>query len=67
MLIIFIVAAVITPTGDPMTQIIFAAPMLVLVRAEHRHRLDRRSRTTHWTHETDAELHELLNDSDVLR
>ena len=27
-LIIFIVAAVITPTGDPMTQAIFAAPML---------------------------------------
>ena len=29
-LIIFIVAAVITPTGDPMTQSIFAAPMLGL-------------------------------------
>ena len=29
-LLIFVVAAVITPTGDPMTQTIFAAPMLVL-------------------------------------
>jgi sec-independent protein translocase protein TatC len=29
-LLIFIVAAVITPTGDPMTQTIFAAPMLAL-------------------------------------
>jgi sec-independent protein translocase protein TatC len=29
-LIIFIVAAVITPTGDMITQTIFAAPMLVL-------------------------------------
>ena len=29
-LLIFIVAAVITPTGDPMTQTIFAAPMVVL-------------------------------------
>ena len=29
-LVIFIVAAVITPTGDPMTQTIFAAPMVVL-------------------------------------
>jgi sec-independent protein translocase protein TatC len=29
-LIIFIVAAVITPTGDMMTQTIFAAPMVVL-------------------------------------
>ena len=29
-LIIFIVAAVITPTGDPMTQTIFAAPMVGL-------------------------------------
>jgi sec-independent protein translocase protein TatC len=30
LLLIFIVAAVITPTGDPMTQAIFAAPMIVL-------------------------------------
>jgi sec-independent protein translocase protein TatC len=30
LLLIFIVAAVITPTGDPMTQMIFAAPMLGL-------------------------------------
>jgi len=30
LLLIFVVAAVITPTGDPMTQMIFAAPMLVL-------------------------------------
>ena len=30
LLLIFIVAAVITPTGDPMTQTIFAAPMIVL-------------------------------------
>jgi len=29
-LLIFIVAAVITPTGDPMTQTMFAAPMLGL-------------------------------------
>jgi sec-independent protein translocase protein TatC len=29
-LIIFILAAVITPGGDPMTQLVFAAPMLVL-------------------------------------
>lgn len=29
-LLIFIVAAVITPTGDPMTQMIFAAPMIGL-------------------------------------
>lgn len=29
-LIIFLVAAVITPTGDPMTQTLFAAPMIVL-------------------------------------
>lgn len=29
-LLIFITAAVITPTGDPMTQAIFAAPMLLL-------------------------------------
>jgi sec-independent protein translocase protein TatC len=29
-LIIFIIAAVITPTGDPMTQTIFAAPMIFL-------------------------------------
>jgi sec-independent protein translocase protein TatC len=29
-LIIFIVAAVITPTGDMITQTIFAAPMIVL-------------------------------------
>ena len=29
-LIIFIAAAVITPTGDPMTQTIFAAPMVAL-------------------------------------
>jgi sec-independent protein translocase protein TatC len=29
-LIIFIVAAVITPTGDMITQAIFAAPMIVL-------------------------------------
>ena len=30
LLLIFIVAAVITPTGDPMTQMIFAAPMVAL-------------------------------------
>jgi sec-independent protein translocase protein TatC len=30
LLLIFIVAAVITPTGDPMTQSIFAAPMIAL-------------------------------------
>ena len=30
LLLIFIIAAVITPTGDPMTQTIFAAPMIVL-------------------------------------
>ncbi len=30
LLLIFVVAAVITPTGDPMTQMIFAAPMLGL-------------------------------------
>jgi sec-independent protein translocase protein TatC len=30
LLLIFVVAAVITPTGDPMTQAIFAAPMIVL-------------------------------------
>jgi sec-independent protein translocase protein TatC len=30
LLLIFIIAAVITPTGDPMTQMIFAAPMLAL-------------------------------------
>jgi sec-independent protein translocase protein TatC len=30
LLLIFIAAAVITPTGDPMTQLIFAAPMLAL-------------------------------------
>ena len=30
LLLIFIVAAVITPTGDPMTQMIFAAPMIAL-------------------------------------
>ena len=30
LLLIFIVAAVITPTGDPMTQMIFAAPMIGL-------------------------------------
>ncbi len=29
-LVIFIIAAVITPTGDPMTQTIFAAPMIFL-------------------------------------
>jgi len=29
-LLIFIVAAVITPTGDPMTQTFFAAPMVAL-------------------------------------
>jgi sec-independent protein translocase protein TatC len=29
-LIIFIIAAVITPTGDPMTQTVFAAPMVLL-------------------------------------
>ena len=29
-LIIFVVAAVITPSGDPMTQTLFAAPMIVL-------------------------------------
>jgi sec-independent protein translocase protein TatC len=29
-LIIFIIAAVITPTGDPMTQTVFAAPMILL-------------------------------------
>jgi sec-independent protein translocase protein TatC len=29
-LLIFIVAAVITPSGDPMTQTLFAAPMIVL-------------------------------------
>jgi sec-independent protein translocase protein TatC len=29
-LIIFVVAAVITPSADMMTQLIFAAPMLVL-------------------------------------
>ena len=41
--IIFVVAAVITPTGDPMTQTIFAAPMIGLYLAEHRHRLGRRT------------------------
>jgi len=30
LLLIFIAAAVITPTGDPMTQMIFAAPMVTL-------------------------------------
>jgi len=30
LLLIFIIAAVITPTGDPMTQSIFAAPMIAL-------------------------------------
>jgi len=30
LLLIFIVAAVITPTGDPMTQMIFATPMVAL-------------------------------------
>src|SRR6476620_3464253 len=30
LLMIFVAAAVITPTGDPMTQMIFAAPMLAL-------------------------------------
>jgi sec-independent protein translocase protein TatC len=30
LLLIFVAAAVITPTGDPMTQAIFAAPMLAL-------------------------------------
>src|SRR3954464_13836247 len=30
LLLIFIIAAVITPTGDPMTRTIFAAPMIVL-------------------------------------
>jgi sec-independent protein translocase protein TatC len=29
-LIAYIIAAVITPTGDPMNQTIFAAPMIVL-------------------------------------
>jgi sec-independent protein translocase protein TatC len=29
-LVIFIIAAVITPTGDPMTQTVFAAPMILL-------------------------------------
>jgi sec-independent protein translocase protein TatC len=29
-LIIFVVAAVITPTGDMMTQVIFASPMVAL-------------------------------------
>ena len=44
LLIIFVVAAVITPTGDMMTQTIFAAPMVGAVPPEHRHRLDRRTR-----------------------
>jgi sec-independent protein translocase protein TatC len=30
LLLIFIIAAVITPTGDPVTQMIFAAPMIGL-------------------------------------
>jgi len=30
LLLIFVIAAVITPTGDPMTQTIFAAPMIAL-------------------------------------
>ena len=30
LLLIFVLAAVITPTGDPMTQLIFAAPMILL-------------------------------------
>ena len=42
-LIIFIVAAVITPTGDPMTQAIFAAPMVGLYILSIADRLDRRA------------------------
>ncbi len=40
-LIIFIIAAVLTPTGDPATLTMMAAPMMVLYGLEHRHRLAR--------------------------
>ncbi len=39
LLLIFIAAAIITPTGDMVTQAIFAAPMLGSVHAEHRDRV----------------------------
>ena len=41
LLIIFVAAAVITPSGDMITQTIFAAPMIGLYLARHRHRLVR--------------------------
>ena len=43
LLIIFIAAAVITPTGDLMTQTIFAAPMVGALLSQHRHRVGRRT------------------------
>ena len=36
-LVIFIIAAIVTPTPDVMNMCIFAAPMIVLVRRQHRH------------------------------
>ena len=45
-LIIFVVAAVITPTGDMMTQTIFAAPMVGAVHPQHRDRLGGRPETS---------------------
>ena len=47
-LIIFIIAAVITPDGNPMGQAIMAAPNAGLVRTEHPDCLDRWSKTAHW-------------------
>ena len=44
-LIIFILAAVITPSGDMITQTIFAAPMLGALRPEHSDRVARRAET----------------------
>ena len=45
-LIIFIVAAVVTPSGDPVTQTVFAAPMIGLILLEHRHRVGCRTQKT---------------------
>ena len=40
MLIIFIVAAVLTPSADPWNQALFAAPMIGALRDQYRNRVD---------------------------
>ena len=42
-LIIFIIAAVVTPSSDPWNQTIFAAPMIAALPAQHRDRVDGRA------------------------